>query len=80
MPVGEVTEIFSYFRSQPLDRLNSRPGGIDSILIGTWEEIKFREKELRETYNDLQKTALENEFFQSVLDDYEKYYSYIKKF
>ena len=43
------------------------------------EEIKFREKELRETYNDLQKTALENEFFQSVLDDYEKYYSYIIK-
>ena len=43
MPVGEVTEIFSYFRSQPLDRLNSRPGSIDRILIGTWEEIEFRE-------------------------------------
>ncbi|NDB03404.1 MAG: hypothetical protein EBY38_07060, partial [Flavobacteriaceae bacterium] len=43
MPVGEITEIFSYFRSQPLDRVNSRPGGIDGILIGTWEEIEFRE-------------------------------------
>jgi site-specific recombinase XerD len=40
-------------------------------------EIESREKDLRETYKDLQKTVLENEFFQSVLDDYEKYYSYI---
>ena len=43
MPVGEVTEIFSYFRSQPLDCLNARPGGIDRILIGNREEIEFRE-------------------------------------
>ena len=43
MPVGEVTEIFSYFRSQPLDCLNARSGGIDRILIGNREEIEFRE-------------------------------------
>ena len=43
MPIGEITEIYSYFRSQPLDRLNSRKGGIDKISIGTWEEIEFAE-------------------------------------
>ena len=41
------------------------------------KEIENREKELRETYNDLKRTTLENKFFQSVLDDYEKYYNYI---
>ena len=35
MPIGEVTEIYSYFRSQPLDRVNSRKGGLDNISIGT---------------------------------------------
>lgn len=42
------------------------------------KEIENREKELRETYKDLKRTTLENKFFQSVLDDYEKYYNYIK--
>ena len=32
---------------------------------------------MRETYKDLQKTALENKLFQSILNDYEKYYNYI---
>ena len=43
MPIGEVTEIYSYFRSQPLDRVNSRKGGLDKISIGTWKEIEFAE-------------------------------------
>ena len=41
------------------------------------KEIENREKELRETYKDLKRTNLENKFFQSVLDDYEKYYKII---
>jgi len=41
------------------------------------EEIKNRERSLRETYKDLQTTALENKLFQSILNDYEKYYNYI---
>ena len=32
---------------------------------------------MRDTYKDLKRTTLENKFFQSVLDDYEKYYTYI---
>ena len=42
-------------------------------------EIENRERILRETYKNLQKTTLENKFFQSVLDDYEKYYTYIRE-
>ena len=43
MPVGEVTEISSYFRSQPLDCLYARSGGSDRILVGNREEIEFIE-------------------------------------
>ena len=39
MPIGEITEVYSFFRSQPLDRMNARQGGIDRITIGTWEQI-----------------------------------------
>lgn len=50
----------------------------DDILQKKIEkEIQDRENDLRETYKDLQKTSLENKFFQSVLDDYEKYYVFI---
>ena len=49
----------------------------DMIQKNIEEEIKKKEKDLRENYRDLKKTALENTFFQSVLDDYEKYYDYI---
>ena len=41
------------------------------------EEMKHKETELKETYKNIQKTALENKFYQSVLDDYEKYYNHI---
>ena len=50
---------------------------IHQIKFITPSTLESREKDLRETYKDLQKTTLENDFFQSVLDDYEKYYSYI---
>ena len=43
MPIGEITEVYSFFRSQPLDRMNARQGGIDRITIGTWEQIEFNE-------------------------------------
>ena len=50
----------------------------DDILRKNMEqEIINREKDLRETYKDLKRTALENNIFQSVLDDYEKHYAYI---
>lgn len=43
------------------------------------EEIKKREEILRKTYDNLKKTAVENKFFKSVLDDYDQYYNYIKE-
>ena len=43
MPKDEITEIYSFFRSQPLDRMNAKEGGIDRITIGTWEQIEFTE-------------------------------------
>ena len=43
MPIGDITEVYSFFRSQPLDRMNARQGGIDRITIGTWEQIEFNE-------------------------------------
>ena len=42
LPKNEKFIIFNYFRSQPLDRSNARPNGLDRIDIGTWEEIEFR--------------------------------------
>jgi translation initiation factor 2B subunit (eIF-2B alpha/beta/delta family) len=43
------------------------------------EEIRKRENILLNTYKTLQATANDNEIFQSVLDDYEKYYDNIKE-
>ena len=42
------------------------------------ENIRKKENELRESYINLKKTAIENKFFASVLDDYEEYYNYIR--
>ena len=42
LPKNEKTIIYNFFRSQPLDRSNARPNGLDRIDIGTWEEIEFR--------------------------------------
>ena len=43
------------------------------------EEIKKREEIIRKKYDNLKKTAVENKFFKSVLDDYDQYYNYIKE-
>ena len=43
MPIDGITEIYSFFRSQPLDRMNARQNGIDRITIGTWEQIELSE-------------------------------------
>jgi len=42
------------------------------------EKIRSKENELKESYINLKKTAIENKFFSSVLEDYEQYYDYIK--
>lgn len=49
----------------------------DIIQKRILDEIKNRENVLRETYNNLKKTSVENKFFNSVLVDYERYYNYI---
>ena len=41
------------------------------------DELKNRERMLRETYRELKNTAQDNEIFQSVLDDYTNYYTFI---
>ena len=43
MPTGDITEIYSFFRSRPLDRMNSHSNGLDRIAIGSWEEIQVSE-------------------------------------
>ena len=43
MPEGDITEIYSFFRSRPLDRMNSRPNGLDRVAIGSWEEVQASE-------------------------------------
>jgi len=50
----------------------------DSFHLRIADEIKKREKILRNTYDDLKKTAIENKLFKSILDDYEQYYNYIR--
>ena len=42
LPKGEKTIIYDYFRSNPMDRLMTRPNGLDKIDIASWEEIDFR--------------------------------------
>ena len=39
MPINEITEVYSYFRSKPLDKMNARKNGIDKISIGAWDDI-----------------------------------------
>ena len=41
------------------------------------EEIKNKSNELKNRYINVRKLAVENNLFQSVLNDYEKYYYYI---
>lgn len=43
MPINEITEVYSYFRSKPLDKMNARKNGLDKISIGAWGDIEFRE-------------------------------------
>ena len=50
----------------------------DLVRQHIMEKIRNKENELRESYINLKKTAIENKFFSSVLDDYEKYYDYIR--
>ena len=50
----------------------------DVIQTRIKDEIQKREKILSETYNNLKANAKDNEFLQSVLNDYENYYSYIR--
>jgi hypothetical protein len=42
------------------------------------EEINKKEAALMESYIEVKKTAAQNNFFASVLSDYENYYEYIK--
>ena len=50
----------------------------DVIQTRIKDEIQKREKILSETYNNLKANAKDNDFLQSVLNDYENYYSYIR--
>jgi hypothetical protein len=50
----------------------------DLIQTKILNEINKRKKVLRNTYDNLKKTSIENHFFESVLADYEQYYKYIK--
>ena len=43
MPKDELVEIYSYFRSQPLDRNQIFEGGLDWMAIGLWQDIEFNE-------------------------------------
>jgi len=43
MPTNKITVIYSFFRSRPLDRMNSFPNGLDKIAIGSWKEIQISE-------------------------------------
>ncbi|MDG2196610.1 MAG: SpoIIE family protein phosphatase [SAR324 cluster bacterium] len=43
MPKDEPVEIYSYFRSQPLDRNQIFEGGLDWMAIGLWQDIEFNE-------------------------------------
>lgn len=43
MPTNEVTEVYSFFRSRPLDRMNAKENGLDRIAIGSWEEVEYTE-------------------------------------
>ena len=42
-------------------------------------EIKKKENVLKNSYTNLKKQTMENNFFQYVLDDYENYFTYIKE-
>ena len=43
MPKNEITYVYSYFRSQPLDRIMVRKGSLDRLSVGPWEEIKLKQ-------------------------------------
>ena len=43
MPKDDLVEIYSYFRSQPLDRNQIFEGGLDWMAIGLWQDIEFNE-------------------------------------
>ena len=43
MPKNDLVEIYSYFRSQPLDRNQIFEGGLDWMAIGLWQDIEFNE-------------------------------------
>lgn len=40
MPPGEVTTIYSFFRSKPFDRYMSTVNGLDRMTIGPWQDIR----------------------------------------
>jgi hypothetical protein len=42
------------------------------------DELGNRTKIFKETYKNVRKLAQENEFFESVVEDYDRYYNYIK--
>jgi len=50
----------------------------DLVKRRLMEEIKKKEAALSESYINVKKTAIENKFFTSVLEDYDQYYEYIK--
>ena len=52
-------------------------GSKDILQQHILEEIQNREKILLDTYKNLKTTAIENKFFNSVLEDYDQYYKYI---
>jgi hypothetical protein len=54
-------------------------GIINNLQKNVEQEIINKTNELRASYKDVKKVTLENNFFQSVLDDYEKYYNHIIK-
>ena len=43
MPKDDLVEVYSYFRSQPLDRNQIFEGGLDWMAIGLWKDIEFNE-------------------------------------
>ena len=42
MPKGEVTNVYSYFRSQPLDRVMAKKNNLERIDIGPWNQIDLK--------------------------------------
>ena len=40
MPPGDITTIYTYFRSKPFDRFMSTVNGLDRMTIGPWQDIR----------------------------------------